>query len=135
MNYNIKKLTDEFICEKDNQLFKSVVGNSVDELLVNKIDESLFFSSQKHIPSDLDEMGLHPFRSLLSEKIINSNRINSGLLDNEYGNKFIKDGVVVINDCDINEENNFKTYIDLLRVLEFNPSPSPDIFAERVIHK
>jgi len=135
MNYNIKQLTDKFITEEDNQLFKSVIGNGIDELLKNEIDESLFFSAQKHIPSDLDEMGLHSFRSLLSEKIINNNRVNTGILDNEYGDKFIRDGIVIIDNCDINEEVNLNKYIDLLRVLEFNPTPSPNIFDERVIHK
>ena len=135
MNHNIKQLTDKFITEEDNQLFKSVIGNGIDELLKNEIDESLFFSAQKHIPSDLDEIGSHPFRSLLSEKIINNNRIKAGLLDNEYGEKFLKDGVVVIEGCDINENYNQQKYLNFLSVLEFNPSPSPNIFAERVIHK
>jgi len=132
-NY-IKKLTDQFISEEDSRLFSEVVGNSIEDLLKEEFDTKAFFEPNKHIASDVDEAGLHALRSLLSENIIRSNRIKAGLNDSEFGTLFDKNGILVINDFDLNNRDQVNTYVNILKILEYNPNAQPGLFQELVTH-
>jgi len=89
----MKDLIKKFITEEDMQLIDSITGKSI-KAVIDSNDLNEFNNNSKHVVSEFDVDGIHLLRCILAEKIFDYKRANFEV--NEYTNKFLHDGVLVL---------------------------------------
>jgi len=108
----MKHLIKKFITEEDIHLIDSITGKSI-KTIIDSHNLSEFNSNSKHVVSVFDEDGIHLLRCILAEKIFNYKRLN--FEGNEYTDKFLCDGVLVLNPGIEHE-----TFLDIMKYITAN---------------
>ena len=138
MNLVNFKNSNQYLSDSDRVIFKNIVGISIDRLeneIANQPDAALktIYSNQKFVHSpELNEMGLHIYRILLSRRIY-ENRLP--LASNPYVQFFHENGYLVIEDFlsketidylsedvdSMRKDNVRKRHIDFSQLQSMNP--------------
>ena len=108
---------EKYISDEDMIKFNNVTGVDLKDLYseIEKNGFDAYLTNAKHIESELDELGLHVFRCILSENIINHRRTN--ILDWKL-KAFCDNGFVVWPNFD----NQFDELESLLHQITTNPN-------------
>ena len=107
--------SNEYISSEDRELFRSIVGTSIEflETQIKKLHEhtiSRIYSNEKFVDiRSLNELGLHLYRIILANKIYKKR----GPVQSELGQQFYEQGYLLVEDFLPEEEfNNIKSVFD-----------------------